>query len=1127
MARVETWFNQDLQKAVTVHYLDGNVFSADIQGNVVGVNVFNGGETATLAGTVVGNIIRSDGVTVSLEGTLSGNRASVILPSEAYEVPGVISVIIKLRGSDTTTTLCAVVANVYLASTDMVITPGIDIQQTIAELIATINEAIESIPADYSELSNYVYGKDIIDHESIVEGKWVDYRNGQVKNDTDPNPFFVTGLIPVTAYDVLYVTGGTSGSQVAFYDGEEHYVTGKITNDGNLFTVPDNTDIAYVRWCSLVANKDAASIRRILHQSDYEWAYDFSAGKTLVKYFIDGQYVHFYDGTTGEEPSTCATDYIKIAPSTVLRVTGGADGMSQIAYYDSNFTYVTGAVTGAYDTILVPDDQNIAYFRWCTTIANKPSASVKRLAMDVDDKWLFDFTTGANLIHATVFDYYVHYYNGELAYNSDFFTTDYIRVLPSTSLLVSGGVSGAQIAYYNENKQYVTGAQTDTGSSIVVPDDVSIAYFRWCTEKTNLATASIGVNLGASSKTGIIVSASGDGDYTNLSDAVANATNGAIIYVRKGTYDNEVVRAWGKNITIIGEDKYQTIIKNGYNDYERPPLEMCIGCLENLTLYQYDSGATPGQYGGGYGLHIEHNSMTNGTFTARNVVFKSDLTSGAGIGLRPGCYAYFESCEFWSRDWAGVFYHDCATGAVGVQNIIFDGCSFMTANYTASIIVNSQRWEGSTVYNTFRNCVVANESGTTPVVEATNATQHSGGATSPIGDFYELVNFFKGYLSYGNNVDGLNYYESSDVDITPLADGLAIVSDGNTHPAITTGQFVFVMNHNTLAEGLYTAKGNIAANAALSTNNLDADTSGGLNALYSNITGKFGTNYGSTSNPVTSLNDLPINGAGYAVLDASISPTGAALTCSFIKSGTINNNRYNVLVKRISSNANEQIYFGSMYDGTFLGWQQLALNGNITPYNLGTFNDMASLKTALLNYAASQPETSVRYIKFYPNFTDEDAGFYAAAYGERIGEINIRNSTRFSCIITFQNGTTTRMACNNGTWYVDKFAYNSKTTFTLTTKSGFTFVGTAYKEGNTVTITGGLTFTATTDTSFSAVFTIPSGYRPSHQVNFPAFDNINVKQMNGAIDASTGNAYIYRDYNTSISEMNFTIVYTV
>lgn len=1042
MARVETWFNQDLQEAVKVHYLDGNVFSADIQGNVVGVNVFNGGATATLAGTVVGNIIRSDGVTVSLEGTLSGNMASVILPSEAYEVPGVISIIIKLRGSDTTTTLCAVVANVYLASTDMVITPGIDIQQTIAELIATINEAIESIPADYSELSNYVYGKDIIDHEAIVEGKWVDYRNGQVKNDTDPNPFFVTGLIPVTAYDVLYVTGGTSGSQVAFYDDEEHYVTGKITNDGNLFTVPDNTDIAYVRWCSLVANKDAASIRRILHQSDYEWAYDFAAGKTLVKYFIDGQYVHFYDGTIGEESSFCVTDYIKIAPSTVLLVTGGADGMSQIAYYDSNFTYVTGAVTGAYDTVLVPDNQNIAYFRWCTTVANKPSASVKRLVMDVNDKWLFDFTTGANLIHATVFDYYVHYYNGELAYNSDFFTTDYIRVLPSTSLLVSGGVSGSQIAYYNENKQYVTGAQTDTGSSIVVPDNVSIAYFRWCTEKTNLATASIGVNLGASSKAGIIVSASGDGDYTNLSDAVANATDGAIIYVRKGTYDNEVVRAWGKNITIIGEDKYQTIIKNGYNDYERPPLEMCIGCLENLTLYQYDSGVTPGQYGGGYGLHIEHNSMTNGTFTARNVVFKSDLTAGAGIGLRPGCHAYFESCEFWSRDWAGVFYHDCATGAVGLQEISFDGCSFMTANYTASIIVNSQRWAGTTVYNTFRNCVVANESGTTPAVEATNATQHSGGATSPIGDFYELINFFKGYLSYGNNIEGLNYYESFDVDITPLADGLAIVSDGNMHPAITTRQFVFVMNHSTLAEGLYTAKGNIAANATLSTSNLDADSSGGLNALYGNIGNCKIINlkyYSSATTVATVRTDIETVIASYA---ESGKP-------KFMQFGYM------------SGTAGRSI---GLKDGCF-----------INVWFTGTALVLVEFVSMTLN--------EVNYMR------------KVSSWGEIGQSLNDQ--------------------------------LNSKTTFTLTTKSGFTFVGTAYKQGNTVTITGGLTFTATTDTSFSAVFTIPSGYRPSHQVNFPAFDNINVKQMNGAIDASNGNAYIYRDYNTSISEMNFTIVYTV
>lgn len=62
---------------------------------------------------------------------------------------------------------------------------------------------------------------------------------------------------------------------------------------------------------------------------------------------------------------------------------------------------------------------------------------------------------------------------------------------------------------------------------------------------------------------------------------------------------------------------------------------------------------------------------------------------------------------------------------------------------------------------------------------------------------------------------------------------MAIVANGNTHGAITSGQYVYVRGHSTLAEGLYTAKSAIAVNATLSGANLTAVTGGGLNALNS------------------------------------------------------------------------------------------------------------------------------------------------------------------------------------------------------------------------------------------------------------------------------------------------------
>ena len=151
MAQIETWYNQDLKHPVSVHYLHGVVFSQDNMGNVVGVNVFDNGVPASLSGTVSGSVIRSDGATVAVSGSLSGNRASIAIPQAGYAVPGVISIIIKLTTGSVVTTLCAVVANVYQTQTGTVVDPGTIIPD-ISELIAEIEAAIASIPADYSDL---------------------------------------------------------------------------------------------------------------------------------------------------------------------------------------------------------------------------------------------------------------------------------------------------------------------------------------------------------------------------------------------------------------------------------------------------------------------------------------------------------------------------------------------------------------------------------------------------------------------------------------------------------------------------------------------------------------------------------------------------------------------------------------------------------------------------------------------------------------------------------------------------------------------------------------------------------------------------------------------------------------
>ena len=243
MAIIESWFNQDLKEAVKVRYLDGNIFSADNAGNLIGVNVLDGGSPASLSGSVAANIIRADGATIAAQGSFSGNKASVILPQAAYAIPGPASVIIKLTSGDTITTLCAVVANVYQSATDSTVDPG-TIIPSIETLIAEIEAAIESIPADYSSLwttlapafnsgTTYsvgqycTYGGYMYRFTTAHSGSW-DYSHVTLVNIGN-ELYTLDGKISTSKADILSVIAPPFNSETLYVYGQY------CTRNGNLY----------------------------------------------------------------------------------------------------------------------------------------------------------------------------------------------------------------------------------------------------------------------------------------------------------------------------------------------------------------------------------------------------------------------------------------------------------------------------------------------------------------------------------------------------------------------------------------------------------------------------------------------------------------------------------------------------------------------------------------------------------------------------------------------------------------------------------------------------------------------------------------------------------------------------
>ena len=365
MAMIETWYTQDLLQPVQVHHLHGNVFSQDNQGNLIGVEVLDDGEPASLSGTVSANVIRSDGATVAVAGVLSGNKAYVILPQTAYAVPGVISVVIKLTGGGSTTTLCAVVANVYRSSTDTTVDPGTIIPD-IQALIAQIEEAVDSIPLDYSAMWREIDQSfadsvipftpftvaDLVLGKTLSEGIYTDAASPVANMRAATETYYLSGnyikIKPLSGYKV----------EIDFYDADKTYLgyVGWITTETILKPLG--------KYFRIIAGGDSdissiyETIPDIARQGNY---YDTNrrtdelntkfGGLVDMPAWIAGKFPHFSDDTIWT-----SADY-KYSPK--VRIVGGAryiysgifNSVCGVIFYDADGEVISGEGTNETDFV--------------------------------------------------------------------------------------------------------------------------------------------------------------------------------------------------------------------------------------------------------------------------------------------------------------------------------------------------------------------------------------------------------------------------------------------------------------------------------------------------------------------------------------------------------------------------------------------------------------------------------------------------------------------------------------------------------------------------------------------------------------------------------------------------------
>lgn len=101
----ETWIDTDLQKPVTPTQLYGVFFQGDAAANLLGVNVYSGGEPFALGGSCKVYIYKANGSEWRLDGTFTDNKASVTLPGSAYAVAGPVNIVIRWELGNVKSTL--------------------------------------------------------------------------------------------------------------------------------------------------------------------------------------------------------------------------------------------------------------------------------------------------------------------------------------------------------------------------------------------------------------------------------------------------------------------------------------------------------------------------------------------------------------------------------------------------------------------------------------------------------------------------------------------------------------------------------------------------------------------------------------------------------------------------------------------------------------------------------------------------------------------------------------------------------------------------------------------------------------------------------------------------------------
>jgi len=210
----------------------------------------------------------------------------------------------------------------------------------------------------------------------------------------------------------------------------------------------------------------------------------------------------------------------------------------------------------------------------------------------------------------------------------------------------------------------------------------------------------------------LYVGGSGPGNYSNIQDAIDNASNGDTIYVYSGIYNSIHVT---KSIQLIGENKHTTIINGtGWNAQD------VVSAASGFTIsgFTIQHGGTPGtsKYGRGISIQQLSNVIVSDVILTQNYlgiilywssnILLDNLTfidKGGGIEFWDGGNCTINHCIF---DNAGIYHHGFPPYSSGrslyIRNSLFTnnsgiGLAYLCLDYHGNTTLESNVFQNNAI----------------------------------------------------------------------------------------------------------------------------------------------------------------------------------------------------------------------------------------------------------------------------------------------------------------------------------------------------------------------------------------------------------------------------------------------